>query len=445
MLKNIMRGDVNQLNDRRSVAVFVSLGGALTIVYASVAMLHEYDARPTIAMMGPLLSFTLYLAAVGVANRLSGRTVLASAALFGATFRLLMLPEAPFFSDDFFRYLWDGLVQRHGINPYQFAPSDSELAGIDDALRAQVNHPTVLTIYPPLAQVVFFLNAILSGGLLGLKIVWLACDVGIAALLYRLVPDRHRLQMWILYWWSPLVVFEVAWNAHLDLLGVLPMILALWLARYGRSHLFALGFSIASAALVKYFAAALLPSAARENRSPRVLAAFSAAALVLYLPYAGAGTHLFGGLAMFAEHWRFNDSLFVLIAWLAPSSLVARAIAAAAVFLVVVQSVRNEWTLERTAFWVVGAILLLSPTVHPWYLIWMVPLVAIRFNRAWLYLTGSIFLAYYGLETYREIGVWPEPWWVKLAIYGPFFAILFADAWRGSWVQSAVEQVRSRD
>ena len=442
---NSMRGDMAQRNDRRSVAAFVSLGVALTLVYASVVLLDEYKARPAIAMMGPLLAFTLYLAAIGVANRLSGRAVLASAALFGAIFRLLMLPEVPFLSDDFFRYLWDGLVQRHGFNPYRFAPADSELAGIDDALRAHVNHPSVLTIYPPLAQVVFFLNAILSGGMLGLKMIWLACDAGIAALLYRLVPERHRLQMWTLYWWSPLVVIEVAWSAHLDLLGVLPMILALWLVRSGRSRPLALGFSIASAALVKYFAAALLPSAVRESRSPRVIAAFSAAALALYLPYAGAGTHLFGGLATFAEHWRFNDSLFGLIAWLTPSSLVARAIAAAAVLLVVVQSVRNEWSLERTAFWVIGAILLLSPTVHPWYLVWMVPLLAIRFNRAWLYLTGSIFLAYYGLETYRETGIWPEPWWIKLAIYGPFFAMLFGDAWRGSWLQAAVEQVRSRD
>ena len=210
---------------------------------------------------------------------------------------------------------------------------------------------------------------------------------------------------------------------------MLPLVLALWLARRNPPRSVGLGLALAASTLVKYFAAALVPAAARAARPVRVLAAFVVTIVAFYLPYANAGRGLLGGLGVYAGAWRFNDGLFRVLSWLAISPLAAKLVAAAIVLFVVLQSVRNEWTLERSAFWVTGAVLMLSPTVHPWYLLWMVPLIAIRPNRAWLYLTGSVFLAYYGLGTYRSEGVWPEPWWLKLIIWGPFFALLIRDEW----------------
>ncbi len=428
--------------DPKRLALFAGLGAGQAVVYGFLASSDAYLDRPAAAMLGALLAFALYLGGLGAAGRLSGRGAFVVAVVAGLVFRVLLLPEPPFLSDDYFRYLWDGAVQANGINPYVHAPADPALAGIDDLLRARVNHAEVPTIYPPLAQIVFLLNALAAGGWLGLKLIWLACDIGTAALLYHLVPPQRRLQMWTLYWWSPLVVIEVAWSAHLDTLGILPLVLAIWLARCQRPRSIALGLAIAAAALVKYFAAALLPAAARTGRPTRAVAAFAVGALALSLPYASAGRHMFDGLTVFAAHWQFNESLFGLLALLVTSPLAAKAIAVLVVLFIVFQSVRNEWTLERTAFWVTGGILLLAPTVHPWYLLWMVPLIAIRMNRAWLYLTGSVFLAYFGLETFRADGVWPEPWWARLAIYGPFFLILIADAWRGSWWRVAVDQLR---
>ena len=163
----------------------------------------------------------------------------------------------------------------------------------------------------------------------------------------------------------------------------------------------------------------------------------------LYLPYAWAGADLFAGLRTYAEAWRFNDGAFGILAWATRSVTVAKLVAGAAVVAVVMSSVRNDWSLEKTAFWVTGAILLLSPTVHPWYLLWMVPLIALRPNRAWLYLSGSVFLAYYGLTAYRAQGVWPEPLWVKLLIYGPCLILLVVDGWRGSWWQAAWWSIRA--
>lgn len=428
---------MNRGDQRWPLGAFAALGLAQAVVYATLALWSGYAHRPTLAMSLVLIAFIFYLAAVVVARPLAGHVAFSIAIVLGLLFRAWLLPKLPFFSDDHFRYLWDGVVQIRGINPFRHAPIDPALAGIDDALRSQVNHPSVPTIYPPLAQVAFLLVALAPGGIFALKALWLACDVGIAALLFKLVPAERRLQAWTIYWWSPLVVIEVAWNAHLDLMGVLPLVLALWLARRPQRPAWGIGLALAGAALVKYFAAALLPAALQRTRRSWTLVAFVLAIVVLYLPYVGAGPQLFAGLSTYAELWRFNDALFAVLTWLVRSPMVAKGIAAAIILGLVVGSVRNEWTLERTAFWVTGAILILSPTVHPWYLLWMVPLVAIRPSRAWLYLTGSVFLAYYGLGAYRSDGVWPEPLWIKLAIYAPFFVLLIYDGWRGSWWQTA--------
>lgn len=438
-----MNSQIVPASDRQRLAAFAALGAAQAVVYGVLSAWDGHLDRPSIAMLMALLAFALYLAALALARPLSGRRALAVAVVLGLLFRVLLLPEPPFLSDDYFRYMWDGLVQLRGVNPYRYAPADPALAGLNDALRAQVNHPEIRTIYPPLAQLVFALAALLAeGSWLLLKVVWLACDVAIALLLYRLVPEGRRLQAWTLYWWSPLVIIEVAWNAHLDALGVLFVIIALALARPVRLRSAGVGLAIAAAALVKYFALAFLPAAARAGRPLRVVAAFIIGLALLSAPYASAGRYMFEGLLTYAQAWQFNDGLYRLLVLVVASPNVAKMVAAAIVLLIVVNSVRNEWSLERTVFWVTGAILMLSPTVHPWYLLWMVPLLALRPNRGWLYLSGSVFLAYYGLAAYRAEGVWPEPWWIRLSIYGPFLILLVVDGWRGSWWQAAWEAVR---
>lgn len=427
---------------RGRLIALASLGLMQLALYISLAVWDDYHQDPFAAIVLILLAFTFYLASLGLADGLSGPPALALALSLALLFRAALLFEPPFLTDDYFRYLWDGLVQTNGLNPYRFAPADPAVAGIDDALRSQVNHPSVSTIYPPLAQIVFLLVALTKSGWLGLKLAWLACDAGIAVLIYKLSRPERRFQSWLIYAWSPLVVIEVAWNAHLDLLGALPMIAAIWFASREPDRPILAGLAVAASASVKYFAAAFLPSAARRSRLPLgAITAFAVVTLALYAPYASVGRGLFSGLGIFVDRWAFNAGVFQLLAFVLRSSIAAKLIAAGVVLSIVIQSVRNDWALDRTAFWVTGAIMMLSPTVHPWYLLWMVPLVALRPSRAWLYLTGSVFLAYYGLGIYRADGYWPEPLWLKAVIWGPFLLLLSIDSWRDSWLQTAWESL----
>ena len=54
--------------------------------------------------------------------------------------------------DDVYRYVWDGKVQRAGVNPYRFAPDAPQLSALRDTDWARINNRSLPTIYPPLAE-----------------------------------------------------------------------------------------------------------------------------------------------------------------------------------------------------------------------------------------------------------------------------------------------------
>jgi hypothetical protein len=78
---------------------------------------------------------------------------------------------------------------------------------------------------------------------------------------------------------------------------------------------------------------------------------------------------------------------------------------------------------------VLAAFFLLSPTLHPWYLIWILPLLCLKdampasgtatrlIAPLWI-LSATAFLAYWVLANYLSSGIWQEPQWVKWVEYG---------------------------
>lgn len=100
---------------------------------------------------------------------------------FTLGFRAIVLWSQPIQEDDFYRYLWDGKVVASGLNPYAVSPQRVKEARADDVLirpyvrigqqepefariLARVNYPTVPTIYPPLAQGLFAVTALVAPG-----------------------------------------------------------------------------------------------------------------------------------------------------------------------------------------------------------------------------------------------------------------------------------------
>lgn len=347
----------------------------------------------------------------------------------GIVLRVGLFPLAPTLSEDIYRYMWDGWVQRHGVNPYLYPPGAPELGSIRTDWWSQINHSEVSTIYPPGAQLVFFVLAWIGPAWWIFKLAWLAADLGAAWLLERWLDGQDRVAF-LLYLWSPLLVVEVAWSGHLDPLGIAPMLGAVLLAASATRRSWASGVWLGVGASIKFAPLAAIPVLWRR----RGLAAAALAGLVplaFYLPYAAAGQQLFAGLRTYADVWSFNAGAYHVLDLLPGPADLPKWLAAIIVVAVVATAVFRGWTLGRTLFWAIGGALLLSPTIHPWYLLWVLPFACVYRSRGWILFTGTVFLAYGGRGAYLATGVWPEPAWLSWAIHGPVLALLAWDGWRG--------------
>ena len=348
----------------------------------------------------PVPALPLWLVAIGawaIGAAQSGGARLRYVWLAGVALRLSVFSAAPVLSEDIYRYLWDGFVQTQGINPYAFAPSAPELDGVRTEWFTLINHPEVPTIYPGGAQLVFWFLALVGGGLPVLKLIWIAADLGVAWCVQRLAgPDIRPLA---LYLWSPLAIVEVAWNGHLDPLGMFPMLLAVVVAGSARSGTqprqgLRAGALLGVGASIKLGPIAVLPALMRRHGIAGAATAFAVVGLA-YLPYAmwssGEAALLFAGLREYADRWEFNPGVYALLRLIPGHPDLAKWIGATAMAAVIFHSWRRRWELDRALIWTLGVALILSPTVHPWYVLWVLPLACIRMNHGLLLFSGRSF------------------------------------------------------
>ncbi len=427
--------------ERRRLAVPWLLAAGIEAALLYIVSLGDLRQSVQPFWAGVFVAFVLYTcAALWTLRKPHGstRTILICALLF----RLTMWHSPASLSDDIYRYVWDGRVQLAGINPYRYAPDAAELEPLRDALHAEINHPQIPTIYPPLAQLFFAMVAAVRESPSAIKLALTALDVGLCLLIAGLLTVRNMdPRRVVLYAWHPLPLVEIAGSGHIDILGIFFVMAALYALFTARSAMAAA--SLAAAALAKLVPALLLPifwlhTGPHEPRRLRnlwglrgraPLWAFPLCMLVGFAPYAELGGDLFTGLSTYLGHWHFNDFAYSAIrSALAPvdptAATHARWLCALLLGIALIQTLRQTTDPLRAAYWSLGAYALLSPTLHPWYLLWILPFMPFFPSAAWTLLAGLVFLAYEVLIDYSLSGIWLEKSWVRWAQYTPFYALL---------------------
>jgi hypothetical protein len=359
--------------------------------------------------------------------------------LCACCFRFILWLSTPSLSDDIYRYVWEGKIFAAGLNPFTHAPADQALQLFrDKEIFPSINHKELATIYPPLSLFIFRLCAHVSATVAAMKMTFILFDlltIGTLLLILRalcIAPVKV-----IIYAWNPLVIMEFAGSGHLDSAGIFFLILALYLfiagKRVGSTVCLTLSF------LVKFLPGMFIPFMLGK-RKIRQLLVFGLLAGMCYMPFLDAGDKLFNSLTQYSQRWVFNASLFDLFALIFQSSTVARLVAAAiflcvflALFLKVMRQPApdHQKSIISMVFTLLGCTFLLTPVLYPWYLCWIIPLLVIIPNRAWLLLSGSIFLSYLIWKGYTEAGIWEEKFWVKAVEYVPFYSLLLYDGLRG--------------
>ena len=375
--------------------LLMAVGGVSALLY-----LRDYTIDTYLQVFFPL--FGLYmLALVAVFRKRVRASYLPLIIGFAVVFRLILVFSPLVLSTDLYRYVWDGRVQRAGLNPYRYPPEAEALTALRDTeIFPRINRPWLPTIYPPAAQMFFALSTtVFPDSISGMKALLMLFDLATLWLLVRLLkttgsdPDRV-----LVYAWSPLVLFELAGSGHVEAL-MLPFVLLALLARRQDRPIVA-GAALGIATLSKLYPAVLFPTLWRRRDAYFPLA-FGATVLLGYLPYAsGVGDRVAGYLPRYFGPWEdFNVGLrhwlAVLLTPFTPSPRLTAMLLLTAALLTTALAVSRGDDVIRRAYVMATAYLLLLPTsFYPWYLVWLLPFLCIYPAWGWLYLSGTIALSY---------------------------------------------------
>ncbi len=354
----------------------------------------------------------------------------------GLLVRIALFFSLPSLSDDFYRFIWDGTLLDAGVDPYSLLPSEAVtlgIAGLDEAFLQLLNSPNYYTVYPPLNQAVFWLSVQFGGteqvlaSVNIIRSILLLADIASLYLLIQIAkkignPKVLSLPFW--YFLNPLVVLEFTGNLHFEGLVIAFMLLGIHAFQRNQylGQIIGLGLGIAT----KLIPMIMLPAFLFRQwfrKGTIISTGAMLVALIFFAPLFGSA--LFAGmrtsLGLYFQNFEFNASIYYILReigfmirgfnliqtigpWLGVSMFVL--ITAWAIY-----GAYRKFHIQHILLFSMLIYWLLSTTVHPWYIISMVPLGLLAgyyFPLVWSFM---IFLTYAG---YSEDGFQLSMAWVAL-------------------------------
>lgn len=429
---------------------------------------------PTATARGLALCFIPYGALLVVRVEASDRALWLSL-LGGATAGLCMVAAPSLLSDDVYRYLWDGRMWLSGRDAYALPPDAPSLAAMRNADYARINHSHIATIYPPLSQALFALTTALWAHVAAFKLLALGLHLLTTLLVARLARATGNSGGRAALLWSlnPLCLSEAALGGHVDTaVGLCVVALALTLASGRTWQAVGITAAISGLKLLGLFLAPLL----WRSRGGRVATAAAVAlSLLCVVPPLGAGDGddaNASGLSHYAQRWRGNEGPFrwieatvaplaelmassdsdpigtdeLQLRWLAgplaalgsgpsvfaherkaprpPATfarahvtfMLARGLGLGLVFAVAVIAVRRRWEPHAALRAVLWTLLMTSPQLHPWYLLWLLPLDIAVGKRSGIVWSATALIAYAPLTDWHLHRLWhaaPSAVWLQ--------------------------------
>ena len=371
-------------------------------------------------------SFIIPLAVAGVAYLLAVREffstprfphrVIIVGLVLAALWHLPFLLMAPGSDDDVHRYVWDGHVQRLGYNPYIVVPSDPALGGLHTPDTRTLNNPDVPSPYPAGAQLFFRAVTAIHESVFAFKIAFVVCDFAIVLVLLDVLRRSGPGEHWVLaYAWHPLLATNVAGSGHIDILGVLLLLVSV--AALGRRWRMMAAIAFGLAVAVKFLPIVLTPLYWRRLRVRDGLLAALVFGLV-YVPFLEYGRIPIGSLSTYVQRFRFNDPVFAALERVTAPQVVA-GLAVLVGFVAAIWIRRKSAEGSSDAFaWPMAASLLCAPVVYPWYLLWLLPFLRSTSTVPLMIWTLSIIPTYYVWHL-RIVGrPWLVPGWIMALEYG---------------------------
>ncbi len=420
---------------------WISLGMVLIACWWQIARLGDVRIHLKIFYGWFAMAFGGYLAMLWMirhterANR-SPMAAFLMICVVAVLARLLMLPTTPTVSDDLYRYRWDGRVQQAGIDPYAYPPNDPALAALRDESFSHINFPHLRTVYPPLAQLMFRVGIALGPTLTAQKIVGVGAELLLMAALVAVLRARGRSPLWLAaYAWHPLPILEVAGSGHNDVLAIA----MLWIGLAAWSSRQWLGVTVgwALSFLAKFGSLVLVPwwSWHGARRWLLVFGLFTIGVVALRPTMVSA---VIDSMSAMQQHRaESNSSLYSLLLIVSGSATLARVVCYGLLGAIMVWAAARELDPAQYLLIVFGAGALLSPVLHPWYLLWLIPCFCLWQVPSLVALSGTVVLSYTVWPGYLAHQPWVVPLWARLLEYAPVICLMPLTAsrrwmWRSS-------------
>lgn len=343
----------------------------------------------------------------------------------GIIFRITVIPSAPTTSPDVFRYIWEGKIAAHGINPYQVSPDAHLLNQYHSDLWAKVGFKNMTSLYPPFAQVTFLISYIISGeSVWGLKVVYLLCEIITLIFLLKLLRLKKINPCYvILYAWLPIPIMEYFINAHIDAVGIAFFILFLYYIEKGKNNLSAVYFALAF--LTKFYPLMIFPLLIKKIGMKKLIPfslIFLFTTIIFYTPFLTSDIAVKNSLTTYLLRWEFNGSVYNLIKMLSDGDL-ARIICGILLIIAIAVISYKYRDFVNGAFGVLLSFVIFATTIYPWYLGWIAAVnPVLNFYSVFSLLFTSNF------SNFTPLGkVWQEYWRVLVIEYFPFFLLLYID------------------
>lgn len=312
--------------------------------------------------------------------------------------RLFMLSTNPVLSDDIYRYHWDGHLLKNGINPYAEPVNSAKLDPYSTPFRERVNHPEMASPYLPVALAQFwFVELIAPQEEKAMQFASITFDLLTGLIIIKILGRLSiKKAAAMLYLWNPLIIVEFSHSAHVDSLMLFFSMLAWYFIFNAKGKYLPSSFFLGLATLTKGIAVIFAPLWLKRWKATGVFIYMLVVMIPITLFTINAdwgllgkldGTGVFGALRIYSRYWQFNQNPVngILTSFRGFNDesygLVSRGVSVTLFMIIIIWSGIKAWKMDssnlhhtnrnrsliRLSLIPIGAFVILSPTVHPWY------------------------------------------------------------------------------
>ncbi|WP_232285870.1 mannosyltransferase [Aquimarina agarilytica] len=359
-------------------------------------------------------------------------------AVIAIGFRLLLIAEIPNLSQDFYRFIWDGRMLLNGFNPYLYTPKNLIEQGTATVHHAQklvegmgTLNASHYTNYPPFSQLCYFIAALFGSksivtSVVVMRLQIILADIGILYFGKKILEQlRLPINNSFLYLLNPFVIIELTGNLHFEAVMAFFLVLSLYFLLKNLWVLAAviLGISISVKLLTLlflpvftlYFVRNLFHKKDWFVTNKNDILKYSSFCFIvigtnilLFAPFLSPQfiANFSKTISLWFQNFEFNASIYYIVRWVGYQvvgwNIIAKAgkiLPLIAILIIGILSLArknyNPNTLLESMLFCITAYLLLSTTIHPWYL--SIPLTLscfTKFKYIWVW-SLTIILSYF--------------------------------------------------